>query len=240
MFGRKLGYPKEKRVWALRLYNRFFQKYHAHDLNYELQTGARHESADYVRQSMTSALIYQNRWAMLEAALSEAQRGGLILEFGVEKGASTNFLARLLRERGDSMIVHAFDSFEGLPGEWSGTFERKGKFSQKGKPPKVLRNVRLHKGWFKETIPAFLTNNDRKISLIHIDCDLYSSTKTILDGVGDLLQPGSIIVFDEYFNYHNWREHEFKAWQEFVAAKKLSYVYRGFTARGGQVYLKVL
>jgi len=166
--------------------------------------------------------------------------GGLFLEFGVEKGDSTNFIARHLAERGESSLVHAFDSFEGLPGEWSGTFERKGKFSLGGRVPPVLSNVRLHKGWFSATIPGFLKDNAGMISLLHVDCDLYSSTKDIFSHVKDRIGPGTIVVFDEYFNYHNWQQHEFMAWQEFVQESGVRYVYRGFAARGGQVYVKIL
>jgi hypothetical protein len=36
-------------------------------------------------------------------------------------------------------------------------------------------------------------------------------------------------MFDEYYNYPNWREHEYKAWQEFVAAQKITYRYTGFS-----------
>ena len=39
------------------------------------------------------------------------------------------------------------------------------------------------------------------------------------------LQPGSIIVFDEYFNYANWERHEFKAWQEFVTKYGVNHEY---------------
>ena len=38
-----------------------------------------------------------------------------------------------------------------------------------------------------------------------------------------------MIMFDEYYNYPNWREHEYKAWQEIVAARKITYRYIGFS-----------
>ncbi len=240
MFGKKLGYSTEKRPFSLRFYTRIMQKYHSHDLNYELQIMARHESALYVKEHMTQAIMFQGRWKLLEAAVAEAEQNGLYLEFGVEKGASSNYIARLLTDRGQDSLVNSFDSFEGLPGEWTGTFEKAGKFSLGGKLPPVLPNVRLHKGWFSETIPPFLESSHDKLSFLHVDCDLYSSTKDILEGVKDRIRPGTIIVFDEYFNYHNWQQHEFKAWKEFVAATGIRYVYRGFAARGGQVYVKII
>ena len=40
--------------------------------------------------------------------------------------------------------------------------------------------------------------------------------------------PGTVILFDEYFNYPNWEAHEYKAFQEFVAAKAIAYRYLAF------------
>jgi hypothetical protein len=235
----KLGIIKEKYPFTLRMYHRIVRKYFANDLNYELQTIARRESALYVKQHMKSAVMFQNRWRLLAAAIEEAPRDGLFLEFGVEKGASANFIGRCLSERGDSSILHAFDSFEGLPEPWSGTFERRGKFSLNGVLPRILPNVILHKGWFSETLPNFLEKTNQSISFVHIDCDIYTSTISILHDMKNLFHPGTIVVFDEYFNYHNWQEHEYRAWQEFIENTALGYMYRGFSSRGGQVYLQI-
>ena len=39
---------------------------------------------------------------------------------------------------------------------------------------------------------------------------------------------GTVILFDEYFNYPNWERHEFKAFQEFVSANVVKYTYLAF------------
>lgn len=36
---------------------------------------------------------------------------------------------------------------------------------------------------------------------------------------GDRFQPGTVVLFGQYFGYCNWRNGEFKAWKEFVAEK---------------------
>ena len=77
------------------------------------------------------------------------------------------------------------------------------------------------------------------ISLLHVDCDLYSSTKTIFDRLNDWIVPGTIIVFDEYFNYSGWELHEFKAFQEFREANRLSYEYIGLAPTGQQVAVRI-
>ena len=240
MFRGSRGGVRIKRPIARHLYDRFVHKYFAHDVNFELQLLARREAALYIRRHMATATMYADRWRLLQAAVDEARPGGLFLEFGVEKGASANFIAGLIAAGGAPAVLHAFDSFEGLPESWEGTFETRGKFTVSGKIPRLPPNVQIHKGWFDATLPGFrAAHAGATISLLHIDCDLYSSTRTVLEHIGDMLLPGSILVFDEYLNYHGWKNHEFKAWQEFVAASNVKYTYRGFCGQGGQVFLRI-
>ena len=51
--------------------------------------------------------------------------------------------------------------------------------------------------------------------------------------------PGTVIVFDEYFNYSGWEEGEFRAFQEFVAARKLSYEYLTYNREHQQVAVRI-
>lgn len=230
---------RQKRRLSYRIYNRFLQKYFVHDINFELQLMARHEAATYVKNYMGAASMFTDRWSLLDAAVSEAPPAGLFLEFGVEKGTSTNFIARRMNQHTEEML-HAFDSFEGLPNDWVGTFERIGHFSTNGRIPRVLRNVQIHNGRFDQQLMQFTQQYSTKtIAFVHIDCDIYSSTNDILRIIGNLLSAGSVIVFDEYFNYHGWEYHEYRAWQEFVAQCRVRYTYRGFCARGGHVYVRV-
>ena len=64
---------------------------------------------------------------------------------------------------------------------------------------------------------------------MHIDCDLYESTKVVFEHLGDRLTKSSIIVFDEYFNYPNWANGEYRAFQEFIRSRNLQYEYLGFS-----------
>jgi hypothetical protein len=218
-----------------RLYRRFFLKYHGRYLLTELQLRARAQAALYVEAQMGDALIFPDRWALLDFALGEAPGEGLILEFGVGDGASLRHLAR-----GQSRTCHGFDSFEGLPEDWAGTFERKGKFGRGGELPDVPANVTLHKGWFDQTLPQFLeAYPGETAALLHVDCDIYSSTVTVLRGLGERLRTGSVVVFDEYFNYPNWQRHEWKAFQEFSRDSGFSYRYLGFAQKNGHVAVRL-
>src|SRR5262249_54269297 len=100
---------------------------------------------------------------------------------------------------------------------WAGFNLARSALSAGGKLPRVPRNVCLHKGRFSNTIASWREQISGPVAFVHIDCDLYSSTVDVLEGLRERLQPGTIIVFDEYFNYPNWERHEFRAWQEFVS-----------------------
>ncbi len=140
----------------------------------------------------------------------------LWLEFGVFSGKTINFISSFTEGK-----VFGFDSFEGLPEDWRPGFPKE-LFDKKGILPKVNNNVELIKGWFNETLPDFVKehciNNKKKISFIHIDCDIYSSTKYIFDILKDYLDENCVIVFDELLNYKGFDgdNGELRALYEFI------------------------
>jgi hypothetical protein len=187
-------------------------------------------SADYMVAHMMNARNLVGRAELLEFALGECSVDGLILEFGVFRGESLRFMAKRTRQE-----VHGFDSFEGLPEDWT-YFQKQGRFSLEGKIPDFREtNIRVYKGWFEETLPRFLAGHTGAARLIHIDCDIYSSTRTVLDLAAPRVVKGTVIVFDEYLNYPSWQAHEFRAFQEFVAANHLRYRYAGFASSHSSV-----
>lgn len=121
-------------------------------------------------------------------------------------------------------IIYGFDSFEGLPEDWL-YYSPKGDFNLNGNAPPVRENVRLVKGWFNETLPEFIKTHPEPCAFIHVDCDLYSSTKTVFDNLKNQIISGTVIAFDEYFNYPSWQEGEYKAFMEFVAENNLEFEY---------------
>jgi predicted O-methyltransferase YrrM len=211
-----------------RAYTRLIHKYFLNDLYLDLRARAKKDTVDYIEANLRDAMLCQGRKRLIELCMKrekEAALNGLILEFGVAGGVSTRIIARNAQPR----TVHGFDSFEGLPGDWSGTHEQKGRYTQHGRLPRVPANVKLHKGWFNQTLPGFLAANPEPVSFINVDCDVYDSTRYVLEQLAERFRPGSVIMFDEYYNYPNWREHEFRAWQEFVKARNMQYKYIGFS-----------
>lgn len=178
------------------------------------------DTARFVQQNMPLAKIYPRRNQLHQAALRARRTPGLILEFGVAGGHSINFIADQVKDE----KVFGFDSFEGLPEDWTNTY-KKGHFAQS--LPEVRDNVELVVGWFDHTLPEFLSRHPGPVSYLHVDCDLYSSTKIIFEMLAERIVPGTVIVFDEFFNYPTWRDHEYKAFIEFVEARGIPFRYLG-------------
>ena len=78
------------------------------------------------------------------------------------------------------------------------------------------------------------------IIFIHFDADLYSSTKTVLDILADRIVPGTVIQFDEYFNYPGWQDGEYKAFKEFVESRDIKFEYIGYLENDEQVAVRIL
>lgn len=195
---------------------------------------SRVDAWQYLKEANKSKLppVLGSIHATFELALNSAKVEGMVLEFGVRHANSTRQLAAIAKQD-----VHGFDSFEGLPEAWHN--EDKGSYSTKGVIPKVPKNIHLHAGWFDQTLPKFLETNTEKARLINIDCDIYSSTKTVLDALAPRIVKGTVIVFDEYIGNQHWREDEFKAFQEAVKTYKWKYEYLAFSFFTKQVVVRI-
>ena len=200
----------------------FFGGAVTHDnLNKYLNRLAGMQTAEFIVDNMPKLKSFGNRNDYLRYVLDQTENFvGQYLEFGVYEGDSINFIASILPDK----IIYGFDSFEGLPEDWRYDLQ-KGDFGVSGKLPKVNANVRLIKGWFNETLPEFVKAHPEPCAFIHVDCDLYSSTKTIFDNLKNQIVSGTVIAFDEYFNYPDWQEGEYKAFMELVAEKNFEFEY---------------
>ena len=170
---------------------------------------------------------------LLTKALAAAPAAGVVLEFGVYHGLSLRKIARHV-----ATPIHGFDSFEGLPEDWK-PGEAKGSYSTGGRVPTMPAHVQLYRGWFEDTLPAYVAAETGKLRFVHVDCDLYSSTKTVLEGLRPLLQPGSVFLFDEFLGFEGFEQHEFRAWHEFAERHKIKYEYTAFALMAKQVALRV-
>jgi len=211
----------------------------AHPKNFNYETvawmAAATQSADYMVRHMMGANNLISRMALLGYAIEQCSVPGMMLEFGVYRGMSLIEIARR-----SAQTVHGFDSFEGLPEDWT-YYQKQGRFGLEGAVPKFeQKNIELHTGWFDATLPPFLQSHPGPARFVHIDCDLYSSTRTALEQLAERLVAGTVIVFDEYLNYPGWEQHEFRAFQEFVESNGTKYRYIGFASMDSSVAVKVI
>jgi hypothetical protein len=178
---------------------------------------------------------------------------GSYLEFGCH-GAHTMRLAWDCFHHLFDWHYVAFDSFEGLP-EIAKIDEMK--IWEKGKlkttEEEFLRVVTRHglprerltlvKGFYDQTLTDDLRRRllPQKAAVVYVDCDLYTSTVEVLRFVKDLLQLGTILVFDDWNCFHGdpdrgerlafceFREaHPELVFEEFVSTNEAkSFIYLG-------------
>jgi tetratricopeptide (TPR) repeat protein len=194
---------------------------------------ARLDAWEYIKSA--NKLLPPITGSMIETfklAMDAAPKDGMVLEFGVRFGNSIRQIASLTDQQ-----IYGFDSFEGLPEVWH--HEPKGSYTTKGEIPTVPKSVQLHVGWFEDTLPRFLEQHEGPVRFVNVDCDIYSSTKTVLDLLAPRMVPGSVIVFDEYIGNEHWREDEFKAFQESVVRYGWTYEYLCFSVFTKQVAVRI-
>jgi hypothetical protein len=161
------------------------------------------------------------------------QLRGDYFEFGIYRGSTFAHADRLARRHllSSSMRLFGFDSFQGLPSP-TGIEGATGEFLEGDFAcalPEVRENLdrrgvdwsRIHlvEGWFDETLNDNLKETLRPapVAIALIDCDLYRSTLSVLEFLEDLLQQGSILLFDDW-DCFGGRDHmgERRAFAEFL------------------------
>ena len=199
---------------------------HESNLQLALEKQATLETLEYIKSMKIQNLLNCNSWQQqISHALKQVKIDGLYCEFGVHCGASANYIAKQI----EGKTLYGFDSFHGLPNDWY--FYEKDYF--KADPPKLKPNVKLIEGWFKDTLPKFASKDT--IAFMNIDSDVYSSAKDVFDNLGRMITKGTIIRFDEYWNFPFWQFNEFKAFKEFVKENKIKYEYLSATNMQGVV-----
>jgi predicted O-methyltransferase YrrM len=214
---------------------RDFQRPNDKDLDAARQRLAADQTAAFIDAHMSSVPARRGedahavKLALLDEAVSLAPSEGMALEFGVATGETLSVIAR-------HRSAHGFDSFEGLPDDWYGTYQ-KGTFAQE---VPVVENAEMHVGWFDDTLPGFLETHPGPLAFVHLDADLYQSTKTVFTLAESRFRAGTVIVFDEYFNYPGWQNHEHKAFEEFIATSGFRFEYLFYNAMHEQVAVRLL
>ena len=170
----------------------------------------------------TLPILGEDKLSILDKSIPHADDKGYWLEFGVHEGETIVHTAGNKLGVSDFKI-HGFDSFEGLPEDWIEN-NPKGHFNLDSNIPKHLlnlNNINIVKGWFDESLPKFIKNNNiNKVSFLNIDSDLYSSANTVLTLLTPYFKGHCVIYFDEFCNYPGGEDGEYKAFSEFLHKNK--------------------
>lgn len=167
------------------------------------------------RRSVTLEFPVSREQVLRLAVRSAVRVPGNVVEFGVAQGASTRVLRselhRMRRERPTvgRRQLFACDSFRGLPEQFetlaAGTFACE--------PPR-LRGVELVVGYFHDTLDDTLARRVGRVALASLDADLESSTLCALRWLTSLLEPGSLLLFDEFDGDGGAERRAFEAWSQ--------------------------
>lgn len=195
----------------------------------------------FAEKYLTEATPLTSDAEVLNFGSDRVKLEGLFIELGVCTGKTINFIAALNPHK----KIYGFDSFEGLPEDWvkadkvipAGTFG----FKNPAILPPVLHNVELIRGWFSDTLPIFTKGRDpsQPIAFLHVDSDIYSSAATAFEILGNRIQAGTILVFDEFYNYPGYENHEFKAFQEFLRKHNFKARYLAYNIYHEQVAIQI-
>jgi hypothetical protein len=159
-------------------------------------------------------------------------------EFGTGEGKSLKYFLKALKMFSKNLSLGTnkfnlflFDSFEGLP-EYSDSKDKnpaweKGQFMGNIDKIKSITNkyfqeaelnVKFVKGYYENSLTQVLKKTliDNPPSIVNIDVDYYSSTKTVLNWIYPICQDGTIFYFDDIYEYlGNLSKGEYKAIDEF-------------------------
>jgi len=157
---------------------------------------------------------------------------GDYLEFGLYRGRTFCHAYRMKRRYGRrDMLLWGFDSFQGLPqiedhrdNVWSSD-----QFScSEAELRRILRRdgltnqeYRLVSGYYEESLDsrAHEKLDGRTAAIVYVDCDLYESTRVVLNFVARYLGNGTVVCFDDYYCYKGAPDQvEQRALAEFLAA----------------------
>jgi O-methyltransferase len=156
------------------------------------------------------------------------------LEFGVHMGDSLRLWSTLNADPRSRFF--GFDSFEGLPDHWR-KGQQRGHFDVGGTLPQIDdARITFVKGWFDATLPTFVqTFTPRNRLVLHLDADLYGSTMWPLMFLSPSIASGTLLMFDEFYD----RQHEFKAYRDWLMISRRSGQVVAETGNFGKVVIRV-
>lgn len=142
------------------------------------------------------------KWTLWQLMRLVAEVPGDTAECGVFTGSSSWLICAANRHSRFDRKHHLFDSFEGLsePGAHDGAHWTEG--DMRCHEDVVADNLEpftdqlvFHKGWIPE---RFGSVEERRFAFVHVDVDLYEPTLDSVAFFYDRLEPGGILLCDDY------------------------------------------
>lgn len=142
---------------------------------------------------------------------------GEMAELGVASGAS----AKMISSRAPKRTLHLFDTFEGLPNPSERDSPRFKKMQYRYSLDGAMEylkgeNVVFHKGFFPDTAKEI---SETRFAFVHLDGDLYESTKAGLEWFYPRLNRGGMLICHDYDTSAGVNQ----AFEEFFADKPEPY-----------------
>ena len=169
-----------------------------------------------LRTSLQAFYRIDHIYEVLQEFKNNYQGKFSVLEFGTADGyvfIKMLYATKYLKMQ-DRVMVHGFDSFEGLPapdpgdedlvsdnnfmaGDYPGRYEELEEYCRRR-----YQNYQLHRGYFENSITGeFLGSLQTNLPiLVWIDCDYYWSARTVLERLMPYLPNGCVIYFDDIDN----------------------------------------
>lgn len=149
-----------------------------------------------------SLLGVERAFLLYQFAIHSKKIPGDVAEVGVYRGGSAMLIAKAFEN--SSKTIHLFDTFSGMPEvdsrEDDARYMHKGLYSDTdlGKVKNLLRpfdGVKIYKGFFPATATPI---NKNKFCFVHLDTDIFRSTKDGLEFFYPRMVRAGIIIVDDY------------------------------------------
>ncbi len=183
-------------TWIGRLINRLIITFELKVINYYHDKKVMSFLKKIINEDKPFLLKPSELFLIYSFAQNQTYVNGDYAEVGVFKGTT----AKAICEVKENKHLHLFDTFEGLPqiNKIDSKFKTKMFKSDYQRVKEKLakyKNVHIYKGIFPE---AGRPIKDKKFAFVHLDVDIYQSTKDCLEFFYDKMSKNGIIISHDY------------------------------------------
>lgn len=156
--------------------------------------------AQHIRNEKNLLVAPHELYVIHQLVKATSKVDGSLAEVGVYRGATAKMICKAKKKK----TLYLFDTFEGLPpiSKYDKQFFQGQYQAFENEVRLYLRrykNIQFYKGLFpQETGKAVVT---KKFSFVHLDVDIYKSTKDCLEFFYPRMSRGGVILSHDYVSY---------------------------------------